>query len=170
MEHLSVDGCTTKAPGGGEVAGRSPVDRGKRGVKRSVVVDGRGVPLGAVAAPANVDDALVLAPTLDALDLLGLLPERVTVHLDRGYDGRRVREELDRRGLAGRVAKRGEPAPVQAGRRWVVERTHARVNNHRKLARCTERRRRCVEFYLALAQVLVVVRTLVRQAKTRYRW
>jgi hypothetical protein len=30
-----VDGATTKAPGGGEVAGRSPVDRGKQGLKRS---------------------------------------------------------------------------------------------------------------------------------------
>jgi hypothetical protein len=28
MEELAVDGCITKAPGGGECAGRSPVDRG----------------------------------------------------------------------------------------------------------------------------------------------
>lgn len=27
---VAVDGCITKAPGGGEVAGRSPVDRGSR--------------------------------------------------------------------------------------------------------------------------------------------
>src|SRR5215207_5272383 len=39
--------------GGGEKAGRSPVDRGKRGMKRSVVVDAAGIPLGAVAAPAK---------------------------------------------------------------------------------------------------------------------
>jgi hypothetical protein len=30
LEHLAVDGCITKAPCGGEVAGRSPVDRGKQ--------------------------------------------------------------------------------------------------------------------------------------------
>ena len=45
---LAVDSCITKAPCGGEKAGRSPVDRGKRGIKRSVVVDGRGIPLGRV--------------------------------------------------------------------------------------------------------------------------
>jgi hypothetical protein len=28
LETLAVDGCITKAPAGGEVAGRSPVDRG----------------------------------------------------------------------------------------------------------------------------------------------
>ena len=50
---LAVDGCITKAPCGGEKAGRSPVDRGKRGIKRSTVVDGRGIPLGVVTAPAK---------------------------------------------------------------------------------------------------------------------
>src|SRR5829696_9241000 len=40
---LAVDSCITKAPCGGEKAGRSPVDRGKRGIKRSVVVDGKGI-------------------------------------------------------------------------------------------------------------------------------
>ncbi|MGC4190978.1 MAG: IS5/IS1182 family transposase, partial [Thermomicrobiales bacterium] len=49
VEDLVVDGCITKAPCGGEVAGRSPVDRGKLGLKRSVVVDGNGIPLGAIA-------------------------------------------------------------------------------------------------------------------------
>jgi hypothetical protein len=50
---VAVDCCATKAPCGGEEAGRSPVDRGKRGLKRSVVVDGRGIPLATVTAPAN---------------------------------------------------------------------------------------------------------------------
>src|SRR4051794_41601804 len=39
----AVDGCVTKAPGGGECAGRSPVDRGKQGMKRSSMVDGNGI-------------------------------------------------------------------------------------------------------------------------------
>jgi hypothetical protein len=39
LSEVVVDGCITKAPCGGQKAGRSPVDRGKRGIKRSVVVD-----------------------------------------------------------------------------------------------------------------------------------
>jgi hypothetical protein len=35
LDDLSVDGSITKSPCGGEVSGRSPVDRGKQGTKRS---------------------------------------------------------------------------------------------------------------------------------------
>ncbi len=50
---VAVDCCITKAPCGGEKAGRSPVDRTKQGLKRSVAVGADGIPLGAVAAPVN---------------------------------------------------------------------------------------------------------------------
>src|SRR5215210_3372500 len=62
LEDLAVDGCITKAPSGGEVAGRSPVDRGKQGLKRSLLTEGRGVPLHVIAAPANRHDSPLLAP------------------------------------------------------------------------------------------------------------
>ena len=38
LSDVAVDGCITKAPCGGEKAGKSPVDRGKRGIKRSMAV------------------------------------------------------------------------------------------------------------------------------------
>jgi transposase len=53
LEEISIDGCITKAPGGGEVAGRSPVDRGKQGMKRFLMVDGYGIPLGRMLAGAT---------------------------------------------------------------------------------------------------------------------
>ena len=40
LEQMSVDECITKAPGGDEVAGRSPANRGKQGLKRSSLVEG----------------------------------------------------------------------------------------------------------------------------------
>jgi hypothetical protein len=46
LDQLAVDGCITKAPCGGQVAGRRPVDRGKQGGKRSLAVEGGGIPLG----------------------------------------------------------------------------------------------------------------------------
>jgi len=42
LSDVAVDGCITKAPCGGERAGKSPVDRGKQGTKRSTVVDASG--------------------------------------------------------------------------------------------------------------------------------
>jgi transposase len=44
LPDVAVDCCITKAPCGGEKAGRSPVDRGKRGTKRSTAVDAKGIP------------------------------------------------------------------------------------------------------------------------------
>jgi transposase len=170
LAHLAVDGCTTKAPCGGECAGRSPVDRGKGGMKRSQLAEGAGVPLGTVSAPANTRDDALLGETLDALEDFPPLPADVTVHLDAGYDDRPCREALDERGLRGDIASRGTPAPIQVGRRWVVERTHSWLNDFGKLRRCTERRRACVDAYLALAAAIVTVRALYRAAWYLYRW
>jgi hypothetical protein len=99
LSDVAVDCCITKAPCGGEKAGRSPVDRGKRGIKRSMVVDANGIPLGAIAAPANRHDSPLLGETLDTMEALGGLPERMSVHLDRGYDSGVTRERLWRREL-----------------------------------------------------------------------
>lgn len=170
LDDVAVDGCITKAPGGGEVAGRSPVDRGKQGLKRSTVTDATGVPLHLVAAGANRHDAPLLGPTLAGLAALGATPAETTVHLDRGYDSGVTRALLDDLGFTGAIARRGVPAPLQAGKRWVVERTQAWMNGYGKLRRCTEKTRRVVEFYLFLAAAFVVTRCLIQRARSRYRW
>ena len=170
LDDLAVDGCLTKAPGGGDAAGRSPVDRGKQGLKRSVVTDGAGIPLHVVSAGANRHDAPLLGPTLAGLEKLDRLPDDLTVHLDRGYDGRPSRALLDELGFQGAIARKGVPAPVQAGSRWVVERAHSWMNGYGKLRRCTEKLRPVVDFCLFLAAALVVLRQLIQRARLRYRW
>jgi transposase len=170
LEQLAVDGCITKAPCGGQVAGPSPVDRRKQGLKRSVATDAGGIPLGAVPAPANRRDDGLLVGTLDALGMVGPLPAQPVVHLDAGYDYQPCRQVLAARGMVGQIATRGVPAPVQAGRRWVIERTHAWGNQYGKLRWCTERRRLVVEFWLALASAVIVCGRLLRRAWTCYRW
>ena len=79
-----MDGGITKAPCGGQVAGPSPVDRRKQGLKRSVAAEAGGIPLVALPAPANHRDDGLLAATLDAIGVVGPLPERPMVHLDAG--------------------------------------------------------------------------------------
>lgn len=170
LDQIAVDGCITKAPGGGEAAGRSPVDRGKQGLKRSGMTDGYGIPLGRVLAGANRHDSPLLAPTLDRLDSLGPLPDDVTVHLDAGYDSDKTRALLDERGLHGRIAHKGEKAPIQASQRWHVERTHAWQNAFHRLARCYERRATVIDAFFDLADTIITVRSLIRRAWTTYRW
>jgi transposase len=74
---VAVDCCITKAPCGGEKAGKSPVDRAKRGIKRSMAVDAEGIPLGVVAAGANRHDSPLLGPTLEAVGASIELPLRM---------------------------------------------------------------------------------------------
>jgi transposase len=171
LDDVSVDGCITKAPCGGEKAGKSPVDRGKRGTKRSTAVDARGIPLGTVTAPANQHDSILLTETLDAAaDALGGLPERTSVHLDRGYDSKATRERLEKRGLLAEISQKGKPAPLAATKRWMVERTNSWHNAHKKLVWCTERQGRVIDFWVAFSEVVIVVRRLIREAWSRYRW
>src|ERR687898_3423808 len=113
LADVCVDGCITKAPCGGEKAGKSPVDRGKQGIKRSTMVDANGIPLGSIAAPANRHDSPLLEETLDTLEVLGELPERMSVHLDRGYDSQTIQEKLKCRGLEPMISEKGKPAPLQ---------------------------------------------------------
>jgi transposase len=175
LEQLAIDGCITKAPCGGQTAGPSPVDRHKQGLKRSVAVEAGGIPLAVLAAPANHRDDRLLAATLDAAATVtaaavGPLPGQLTVHLDAGYDWKPCRQILAERGMVGEIAARGVPTPIQASRRWPVERTHAWGNQYGKLRWCTERRRLVVEFWLVLVSAVIVCGRLVRRAWTHYRW
>jgi hypothetical protein len=87
-----------------------------------------------------------------------------------GYDSTVTRQLLDELGFDGEIARRGIPAPIQAGTRWVVERTHSWMNGYGKLRRCTERNAKIVDFYLYLAAALVTIRQLIQRARKRYRW
>jgi len=52
LSDVSVDCCITKAPCGGEKAGKARWTGGK-GIKRSTMVDTEGNPLGVLCAPAK---------------------------------------------------------------------------------------------------------------------
>jgi IS5 family transposase len=78
-------------------------------------VDANGVPLG---APANRHDSPLLERTLDATEVLGGLPERMSVHLDRGYDSKTTRERLRDRGFLAEISEKGKLAPIAATGRW----------------------------------------------------
>jgi hypothetical protein len=141
---------------------------GKRGIKRSTMVDAEGIPLGVAAAGANRHDSPLLGETLDACSKASTeLPEHASVHLDRAYDANLTRELLHGRGLVGVISKKGKPAPLQATKRWVVERTNSWSNAHKKLVWCTEREGRVIDFWIAFSNVIIVGR-LIRKAWRRY--
>ena len=64
----SLDSAMVKAPK--EVpCGCNPTDRAKKGVKRHVLTDARGVPVAVQILAANVHDKWMVAKTLDAVPL-----------------------------------------------------------------------------------------------------
>ena len=125
----------------GKKSGKNPTDRGKIGVKRSVVIDGRGVPLGAAVDGANVHDQKLVAATLDNIPVERPTPrpnKPQNLCLDKGYVGQPIEDETRRRGYKPHLPKKGDAAPKpkrrgRKARRWKVERTHSWLNRARRL-------------------------------------
>ena len=114
--------------------GKNPTDRGKKGTKKSVLVDGDGGPLAAVIAGANVPDCKLLRETIEATVAERPEPteeEPQQLCLDKGYDNPTGRKAVEGTGYTPHARKIGEdnkPCDRKKGhkpRRWVVERTLA---------------------------------------------
>jgi putative transposase len=124
----------------GKKTGKNPTDRGKLGVKRSVLTDGRGMPIGLAVAGANVHDRKLAEATLDSVPVPRPRPtRRRKQHLcgDKGYDADALRRAARRRGYTPHIRSRGEEqTQCRRGtrpRRWVVERIHSWMNRYRRI-------------------------------------
>ena len=124
----------------GKKTGKNPTDRGKLGVKRSVLTDGHGMPIGLAVAGANVHDQKLVEATLDSIPVRRPRPSRRRKqHLcgDKGYDAAAVRRSARRRRYTPHIRSRGEEH-IQCrrghkARRWVVERVHSWLNRYRRI-------------------------------------
>jgi hypothetical protein len=73
-------------------------------------------------------------------------------------------------GLVAEISKKGKPTPLTATKRWVVERTGSWHKAHKKLVWCTERKGRMIAFWVAFSEVMIIVRRLIREGWSHYRW
>jgi len=125
----------------GKKTGKNPTDRGKLGVKRSTLIDGRGVPLAVAVEGANVPDQQLVAATLDAIPIErpeATFPQPQHLCLDKGYAGEPVDLEVRGRGYTPHVPRKANQPPKpkrrrSKARRWKVERTHSWLNRARRL-------------------------------------
>jgi putative transposase len=139
---LSMDGAMTKAPLGGKKTGPNPTDRAKDGVKRSLLTEGHGVPIGLAIDGANRHDMKLVRPTIESLVVERPEPTEQQLQgmcLDKGYDYDEVRAILTEFGCTAHIRGRGDEATQmvrEAGkraRRWVVERSHSWMNRFRRI-------------------------------------
>jgi len=103
-------------------------------VKRSVLTEGHGVPIGVAVDGANRPDMKLVRATLASIIIDRPTPtddQPQGLCLDKGYDYTEVREILREFGFTAHIRARGEEAQAlktEAGfraRRWVVERAHS---------------------------------------------
>lgn len=167
----ALDGVITKAPLGGQATGPSPVDRSKKGTKRSVLTDQRGAPLAVEITGANTHDKTVALATLDGIVVDR--PEKVVYRLhhlclDQGYDYADVIEGVQERDYHLHLAKSTADKATRRGkkkhpaRRWVVERTHAWHNRFRRLLVRWEKKNTHYEALIHVASVLIIFRIVER--------
>lgn len=121
---LALDGTMGKASLGGGKTGPNPTDRGKRGVKRSLLTGGRGVPFGAVVEGANRNDHLLMSATMEAIAVKRPRPTPRAFAVAFGFT-----LHLRSRGEEA-WAKRHARAKA---RRWMLERTHSWRNRFRSI-------------------------------------
>ena len=132
QRHLLGEKCT----------GANPTDRAKSGTKRSMVVDGKGVPLGITVDAANRHDMKMTRATLQSIVVDRPEPTtRAKQHMcmDKGYDYPEVYELLEDYGYTIHIRLRGEyrvnckRIPGYRARHWIVESTHSWMNRFRRL-------------------------------------
>jgi len=134
-------------------------------VKRSLLTDAGGVPLGLAIDGANRHDSKLVAATLESIPVARPTPNAQAAQgmcLDKGYDYERVRDLVSAFGYTAHIKARGQEAQAikhEAGfkaRRWVVERTHSWMNRFRRILTRWEKK---ADNYLGLLHLVCALIT-----------
>lgn len=145
-------------------AGVRGYDAGKKinGSKRHLLVDTMGLLLAVLVTAASVQDrdgaALLLAQLGGACKKLRL------IWVDGGYRGQLLAWVADHCRFQLQVVLRSDDVKgfVVLPRRWVVERTFAWLNHHRRLNKDYERLASTSETFIYIAMIRLMVRRLAR--------
>lgn len=167
-EWQSADGTMSKAPLAREAVGPNPTDRGKNGSKRSLLVDGNGVPLSIVVTGANRHDCMVLGELLRKRvsprpNEGGSVPVQ-NLCLDAGYTGKA--EIVAKNGMIPHIRPRGEEKKMIElegfkPRRWIVEVAHSWFNRFRKILVRFEKTRVAYEGLVFLAAAMITLNKVI---------
>ena len=132
----------------------------KKGTKRHLLVDGRGVPLSLVVTGANRHDVTQLELVLE--EIIIERPQDIEQHLcaDKAYEGQDALKIIVSKGYTPHVRRRGEEIqekktnPPWKARRWVVEVSHSWFNRFRKIL---VRYEKLTDTYMALLHMAAAI-------------
>jgi putative transposase len=149
----------------------------KKGSKRHLLVDGRGVPLSLIVTAANVNDCRQLDEVLGAIAVRRKDPPlRRNKHLcaDAGYRGTEHLRTILAHGYIPHVVDRRTEAerkrrdPNKRARRWVVEVCHSWFNRFRKLLVRYEKLQRSFAALNHLAAAIIAFRNVPAKVNIIY--
>jgi putative transposase len=152
----------------GKKTGPNPTDRAKSGVKRSLLTEGPGVPVGLVVAGANRPDLKLVKETIKSIVVKRPRPTKKRPQgmcLDKGYDYAEVRDTLREVSFTAHIRARREEAQAHkrhAGaraRRWVGERTQRWMNRFRRVLIRWDKKGENSLAFLPFACALIAFRT-----------
>jgi putative transposase len=136
-------------------------------VKRSLMTEGHGIPIGLAASGANRHDMKLVGETIEHMIVDRPQPTQAQPQgmcLDKGYDYAEVRDTLKEFGFTAHIRSRGEEVQVlkreagQRARRWVVERTHSWMNRFRRILVRWEKKAENYVAFLHFACALITLR------------
>ena len=147
------------------MTGPNPTDRGKRGTKRHLLVDQKGIPLSVFITSANTHDMKVTTNTLDNV-VVKRPSDKQNLCLDKGYDFLEVQRSSIKRRYMPHIHYRGEEKGLTrktrySARRWVVERTNSWHNRFRKLLVRYEKKSENYFSLVCLACCIIVYRRII---------
>jgi transposase len=134
------------------------------------VVDKGGIPLAVRHTAANGHDSMMFEELVDAIEPIRRPQGRARkrpkkLYADKAYDAKKCRQALRRRGIKGRIARKGKESGERLGRhRWVVERTLAWLARYRRLKVCYERRADIHQAFLELGCALICWNHVLRSS------
>jgi transposase len=166
MEIAIIDSTIVPAVGGGEATGPSPVDRGKKGTKFTLLVDGNGVPLVIRAAGANQSEHREIMPTVLDCPVVGGKPGRPRelpdeLYGDAGYDCEATRILLRWLGIDPHIRYSRKDHGSHLGRvRWVVERTISWIKGLRRMRIRFDRSDTSIDAWTSIAAAVVCLNIL----------
>ncbi|WP_329460564.1 IS5 family transposase [Streptomyces sp. NBC_01497] len=167
LSRAVLDSAHARAKKGGELAGPSPVDRGKHGSTMHVLSDADGLPLRVGLSAANTHDSLGLKPMLSHFHMgheshaAQSKPQRL--HADKASDIPHPRKWLWGKHIGIRIARKGTESSERLGRRrWVIERTMSWLTGYRRLSPRYERQPATTWPFLGLAAALCCYKRLIK--------
>ena len=123
---IAIDASYSKAPLAVKWSGKNPTDRGKRGIKRNIIVDINGAPLAVSIGAANRHDSVFFKKIFESLKLSKYNSPRI-IAADSAYDSKYLSELCKIKNFvllaATNIRRNKNKKKYNPSLRWIVERT-----------------------------------------------